>query len=561
VQILLIEPDPAAVLLLRRRLERLGHTVVAVLAELPAAQRIGADLIPDVVLASRHLPGGEQAARRVSDQLHLPIVLLSRERASEHSDNPEILHSPWDDHSISVALELAHHRRNLERRLRAREQGFRTILTSISDGVVVTDTAGNITFVNQVAATLIGLHSGCAVGCSLDELLTLIDAETGMPEGDLVRRTLALGSLAPAAPLTLLAKDMQEWPVEVSAAPIRDDTNHLTGIVVILREVSVRRAVEEAMRRSHAQLAATVARLERQTHEISVLTALGNDFQRCATLSEAYGAIAAAAHRLFPEDDGAIFVQRVDTHTFEKVARWGAELTPAEGDVLMVPLTAQNEVLGMLHLRLAQHSVDAGYEVSRTVHAARQRLVVALAEQAALGLANVRLRQKLTEQAIRDPLTGLFNRRYMEETLERELHRTARDHHVISLVMLDIDHFKQVNDTYGHEVGDAVLRAVGALLLGAVRTEDIVCRYGGEEFLLVMPNATQNAAIMRAAQICHDVRELRITHGSAILGPITISAGVSQIAHPDTSVADALRAADLALYRAKRAGRNRVEAA
>jgi diguanylate cyclase (GGDEF)-like protein len=216
---------------------------------------------------------------------------------------------------------------------------------------------------------------------------------------------------------------------------------------------------------------------------------------------------------------------------------------------------AEAETLGLLHIQLdAARPLPDDHEEGRR----RSRLALAVAEHAALGLANIRLRETLREQAIRDPLTGLYNRRYLEATLERELRRAARNRHPVGIIVLDIDHFKHYNDTYGHDAGDTVLRALGIFLLGSVRADDIVCRYGGEEFVLVLPSAPQAAALARAEQICRGVRALRVSHQERSLGPITVSLGITTMPEDELSFAAALARADAALYAAKRGGRDRA---
>lgn len=167
------------------------------------------------------------------------------------------------------------------------------------------------------------------------------------------------------------------------------------------------------------------------------------------------------------------------------------------------------------------------------------------------------LHDKLREEAIHDPLTGLYNRRYLEETLKRELSRAERDGHPLSVLMGDIDHFKRLNDTYGHPAGDDVLRALGSLLRRNVRASDIPCRYGGEEFVVVLPNTPLEVARERAELVRQNFADLPIAFGGRQLES-TVSIGVSvYLGHGDT--VDALiSAADQALYKAKQAGRNKV---
>jgi diguanylate cyclase (GGDEF)-like protein/PAS domain S-box-containing protein len=164
----------------------------------------------------------------------------------------------------------------------------------------------------------------------------------------------------------------------------------------------------------------------------------------------------------------------------------------------------------------------------------------------------------LREQSVRDYLTGLFNRRYMEETLERELLRAARKHLPLGIIMLDVDNLKTFNDTWGHAVGDETLRSLGSLLFNQVRAEDIACRYGGDEFILILPDASRDVTFERAERICELAKRLRMQSDGHSQAVTTLSIGVAVFPeHGQTSTA-ILRAADTALYRAKQAGRNRV---
>jgi diguanylate cyclase (GGDEF)-like protein/PAS domain S-box-containing protein len=176
----------------------------------------------------------------------------------------------------------------------------------------------------------------------------------------------------------------------------------------------------------------------------------------------------------------------------------------------------------------------------------------------ALVLNNAQLREALREQSIRDPLTGLFNRRYLEEALKQQLSRVSRTLHPLGVIMLDIDHFKQVNDTYGHAMGDALLRELGQLLISHVRAEDIACRYGGEEFIVIMPDASLVVTQERAEFLRQAIRTLRIQHGGLLLEGVTLSLGVAIYPQHGQTKDDVLRAADGALYGAKQAGRDRV---
>jgi diguanylate cyclase (GGDEF)-like protein len=229
---------------------------------------------------------------------------------------------------------------------------------------------------------------------------------------------------------------------------------------------------------------------------------------------------------------------------------------------ICVPIIAQNEVLGVLHVRAAvPNLLSLAAETDRDASDladSRRRLATTVAEHVALALSNLILRETLRQQAIRDPLTNLFNRRYMEESLDRELSRAARHGSSLGVIMLDIDHFKPVNDTFGHAAGDTLLRAIGALLLTHTRAEDIACRYGGEEFTVILPDSSLEDTWRRAEQLRVAIRRLRVRYGGEPLDAVTVSAGVASYPEHGAVPEALLRAADLALYQAKAEGRDRV---
>ena len=191
-----------------------------------------------------------------------------------------------------------------------------------------------------------------------------------------------------------------------------------------------------------------------------------------------------------------------------------------------------------------------------------QQAVLALAnmfaEQVALSLANIRLREALRSQSIRDPLTSLYNRRYLEEMMDRETRRAIRADSGLGVLMLDLDHFKRFNDTFGHDAGDAVLRETASFLSKSVRAEDIVCRFGGEEFMILLPGADLATTEARAERIRSRLRDVTVVYEGQSLGIITVSIGVAEAPQHGTSPQALIAAADAALYRAKREGRDRV---
>jgi diguanylate cyclase (GGDEF)-like protein len=192
---------------------------------------------------------------------------------------------------------------------------------------------------------------------------------------------------------------------------------------------------------------------------------------------------------------------------------------------------------------------------------AKQKLAVTVAEHMALAISNLKLRETLKHESIHDPLTGLFNRRYMQESLKREIARARRQGQPVGVIMIDIDHFKQFNDTYGHEAGDRVLKELASLLQSHIRSSDIACRYGGEELLLILPDASLVDTQHRAEQLREKVKQLRVRYRHQNLGSITISLGVACCPDQGLTGEAVIQAADRALYRAKKLGRDRVAVA
>lgn len=212
---------------------------------------------------------------------------------------------------------------------------------------------------------------------------------------------------------------------------------------------------------------------------------------------------------------------------------------------ICLPLLAHGEAIGTLHFQMI-----APGEVPQPV----LFTVNMFAEQVGLSIANISLREALRNQSIRDPLTGLYNRRYLEEMRERETRRAVRAEQGLGVLMLDLDHFKKFNDTYGHDAGDTVVRETASFLLESVRAEDIVCRFGSEEFLVIVPVADLKTTQNRAERIRSKLRELTVLHQGRSLGILTVSVGVAELPRHGTTPKELIEAAEAALYRAKKEG-------
>ncbi len=215
--------------------------------------------------------------------------------------------------------------------------------------------------------------------------------------------------------------------------------------------------------------------------------------------------------------------------------------------VLEIPMIARGEIMGLFQLFASGDAAEARLEAATSLGSA-------LADGMSLALANMGLREKLRNQALRDPLTGLYNRRYMEDCLQRFVRLADRENREVSVVMVDLDHFKRLNDQHGHAFGDTVLRDTAMTIVGGLRETDIVCRYGGEELVVILPDCNLERASDKAELLRVRIAALTETHGAEI----SASFGVASVPYTSSGVADLLAAADAALYKAKQNGRNQV---
>jgi diguanylate cyclase (GGDEF)-like protein/PAS domain S-box-containing protein len=484
------------------------------------------------------------------------------------------------------------------------------ILEGALDAVITVDAEGRIVEFNPAAESTFGHTRAQALGAFLETLVVPVrfrkEGEGGLKylaTAEDIEHGRRVERLATRA-------DGTEFPVEVSVTAIAGDDGPPL-YTAFLRDITERKRAEEVLRtarddlqrrveartaelkEANERLVDWVEELQARAQDMRLLSELGDHLQACQTVEEAFSVVAQYGSALFPEQPGALCMMSEGHPLVESVASWGepppreevfppedcwalrrgrphvvegAEAqvvcrhvgTPAPAAYVCVPLMAQGQALGILHLVEGRKEKAGSGEVAPHHLLAHRQLAFTVADRMALSVSNLRLQAKLRDQAIRDGLTGLFNRRYMQESLERELRRAQRRNMSLGVIMLDIDHFKKFNDTFGHAAGDTLLRHVGALLQEHTRGEDIACRYGGEEFTLILLDASPEDTEQRAEKLREEASTLSIEHGRQHLGAVTISLGVAVYPdHADGSEA-LLKAADAALYRAKEGGRNRV---
>lgn len=362
--------------------------------------------------------------------------------------------------------------------------------------------------------------------------------------------------------------------------------------------VSERRGAETELIKANQKLELSRDELEEHNRRMFLLNQMGELLQSCATFEEAYTIIGPLGQKLFSEETGALYIINNSRNMVEAATTWGT--LPVEQDTfalddcwalrlgrthiyksdnnvinlicphlknrlpvfsLCIPMTAQGDTMGILHLRSQSRGQAQTGEEQLYLTEAKQQLAMTMADSVVLALANLKLRISLRDQAIRDPLTGLFNRRYLEETLDREFNRAARMKRSVGVIMLDLDHFKLFNDTFGHEAGDVLLRKLGIFLKQHLRGGDIACRYGGEEFALILPEMSPGNLLRRAEQLREGIKHLSVPYQGQDLSTLTMSLGIAMFPTHGTTGLRVLNAADAALYEAKGQGRDRVVAA
>ncbi len=439
-----------------------------------------------------------------------------------------------------------------------------------------------------------------AVRALSDEAVAAVEARRGTGKMPAEMPNLGINGIRGLSRVVLDAEDELLLQRRLQSDRTASLTQLLIGVAIALslfflaftfwlvRTVHIRNAQsQDTLRTSNTQLADALAETRRISESMHKLTQFGELLQSCRSLDEVREGLGGALGDLLPGLGGRLALINPSQNLAAIGAHWGRHGLLAEsvfppedcwalrrGQAYPLAGTSSGFVCKHVHMPnpdapdagylcvpLTAHGEMTGVLTFDGVHAptlAERRVALAAAEQLALALANLRLQDTLRTQSIRDPLTGLFNRRYLEVSFERELLRAARRSSSLAVLMLDIDHFKRFNDSHGHEAGDALLAQFAEVLKRASRGEDIACRYGGEEFTVLLIDADAAIATHRAEQIRAAVSEISAVHRHQQLPHVTVSIGWSVFPRDGRMPDDLLRRADAALYQAKKTGRDRV---
>jgi len=369
----------------------------------------------------------------------------------------------------------------------------------------------------------------------------------------------------------------------------------------IATDITRHKRMEVEMHLLNGSLSESLLSLQERNREMVVLNELSESLQICENTQDAYLAFGKIAEELFNAQPGELLTLDPASRTLGVGCRWGSliysidestvfscpalkekklmiSLSPEDTgicpcvtrSVFKVPFLCaviddQNKPFALLHLEYHDNSpldplenISVSSTISHSLSLKEwENLATMVASQLSLLLMNIRLKQRLQIEAIRDPLTGLFNRRYMDESLEREFSRAQRHQHPVGVIIIDIDHFKAYNDQFGHKMGDCILKQFGAYFLSHFRGEDTACRFGGDEIVIILPEASLDKTCERAREINRDSHNL-IADENCFEQRLTTSIGVAVFPQHGHTFSEVMEAADSALYHAKQNGRDQV---
>lgn len=460
--------------------------------------------------------------------------------------------------------------------LSSRKQFYANLIADNStDCIAVIDANAKTEWVNEAFVS----HTGY----SLDECIGLSPGEFMVgPETDLeVSKKIASAREAKVpirVEIKLHKKTGESYWAELTQTPIRDSNGVVTHILSVSRDISVQKKLERD--RALAQQKERLRQAERK-----VLAKTTEWLYAARSLNDLFNVVETCAPKLMPRTNGALYIYSNSRDILDLRACWGGDkpdeqieadecwalrrgrsyhygneeiefkcehFGPDVASSFCLPLLAHGETIGMLWCYTKQ---DEGEKVVK--HSRYWDSALMLAEQISLTIANVRLREELQNRSIRDPLTGLWNRRYFLDTIRREAARAHGSDACFSLISIDIDQFKRFNDHHGHDAGDTILKHVANELVATAASSGVVCRVGGEEISVLCRDLAGAKAFALAEKLREAVKRLEIVYNNEVLPCVTVSAGVADYSAPHCSVEEITRNADHALYRAKRTGRDK----
>ncbi|MGD0709184.1 MAG: diguanylate cyclase, partial [Anaerolineaceae bacterium] len=534
-------------------------------------------ILMDIMLAGKM--DGVEAAEQIKQKLNVPIIYLTSmaddatlQRAKITDPSGYIL-KPFDERILQITLETALYKFESEKRLAESEKKFRTLVETQGEGIILVDPNEKIYFANRAAESILGVGVDELVGKNMSDFapedqFEIIKAQTRLrKKGE--KTSYELGLIRP---------DGKKRNILMSGAPWLDQGQAYNGSLGIFSDITEQkmaieaerdqRALAEALRDSAAALTSTLDLdevLDRiltivgrvVPHEAANIMLLEGD---AAKVVKAQG----YAERGLDEVIKSERPSPTEVPTMNRMVETGRPVLVADvrkweewkefasslwiNSYVGAPIQIKGEVIGFINLDSSQPNFFKQSDAER---------LRAFADQAAIAIENARLYQGMQQLALTDDLTGLYNRRGLLELGQREVQRAHRFDRSLTLIWMDVDHFKDINDAFGHEKGDEVLRKVIERCKLEVREIDIFSRYGGDEFIIILPETGLEGGVQVAERLCELTRKINV---SSFLGTIHVTAsfGVATLDEKVTDLNALMTQADQAMYAAKQAGRDRV---
>ncbi len=538
-RILIVEDQNIIALDLKNRLTSLGYVVSAMLAYGEEAVAKTEEIKPDLILMDIVLKGemdGVQAAEQIQNRYDLPIIYLtahSDERTLQRATVTEpygYILKPFEDRELHMAIEMALYKHRMEGRLKEQGRWLTATLRSIGDGVIATDARMRVKLINSVAETLTGWTQAEALGRELNEVFRIANEERPLrgtsPLNQALQEntTIGLGKQA-----TLLPRNGEAIPIDNSAAPILDEQGNMAGVVLIFHDIVERRRAEEKMRlaaKVFESAAEGIMITDAQSHIVAVNEAFTatTGYEQDEALGKTPSLLQSGKH-----DDE---FYRDLWKSLKETGQWKGEIWNRRKNGELYP-----QWLSINTVRDAKGGVGNYVGMFTDITARKQA------------------EERLRVLAYHDPLTGLPNRALFHTLLNQALAKAQRHHRLGAVLFIDLDRFKNINDTLGHAIGDLLLKEVAARLLTCLRQSDTIARLGGDEFTILLEEiAHEQDAIIVAQKTLAVLAEPFNLAGNEVF--VTASIGLSLFPHDGSDVEALLKNADTALYRTKEQGRN-----
>lgn len=551
--ILVVEDERIIADDIRATLVALGYNVPHIASTGEDAIRKAVEIKPDLVLMDIILKGqidGIKAATHIKNNYNIPVVYLTShsdeatfKRARESGPFGYIL-KPFDERDLRTTIEMALHNAQMERSLKDSARWLSVTLNSIGDAVIVLDASGNVEFINPAAETLAGTRLQDVVGRPMRDVVRLLDDAAETPLPDLASEVLGKGqAIKHSDGTTAIMRDGRRVYVDVNASPIKDKEGKVSGVVVVFHDITGRREAELAIRKSERFLSTVFESI----HDPFCI--VDRDY-RIVRANDAY-----AAFRGVTLDE---LMSRVCFEALEGSTHPCKECAVSKTFESRDPCVTErvSPAAGGEDVWLETYTYpvfDESGEVTHVIEYTRD-----ITERKRSEFERTRLIKELEYLSRTDRLTKLFNRGALIERLESEVDRVNRYGSSLSVILCDIDHFKSINDTYGHAEGDRALEVVSKILSDEVRSADIVGRHGGDEFMVILPETALASGREIADRIRRAVQNADFLLSTGVQQHITLSIGLTMYDQSDGDFNPMMKRADDALYISKRGGRNRV---